>query len=292
MTHVAKTIITVETAVNASIEKVWKRWITPSDIIKWNSPSHDWHTTRAENDLRPGGRFVSHMAARDGSMSFDFGGTYDEVKPYESISYTIDDGRKVKVTFNNIANQINVVESFEAESLHPVEMQQGGWQAILDNFKKYAESNDQLENLHFEIVIEASKDKVYCTMLDEKQYAAWTAEFNPTSCFKGSWERGSKMLFVGTDNQGNVGGMVSRIKENIPNLFLSIEHYGIVQGDKEIISGPEVESWAGSLENYTFTEENGKTLLSIDMDSNQEFKSYFEEMWPKALKKLKEICES
>lgn len=292
MESVSKTIITVATIVNASVEKVWKLWITPSDITKWNSPSDDWHTPFAENDVRQGGRFVSHMAARDGSMSFDFGGTYDHVKPYELITYTIDDGRKVDVTFVDQGNQTRVVEAFEAESINPIEVQQGGWQAILDNFKKYAEGYGQLEKLHFETSILASKDKVYSTMLDEKHYAEWTAEFNPTSHFKGSWASGSKILFLGIDSKGNQGGMVSRIIENVPNQFLSIEHYGIVQGDQEITSGPEVESWAGSLENYTFTEMNGKTVLFIDMDSTLEFKSYFEEAWPQALKKLKEICES
>lgn len=119
-------------------------------------------------------------------------------------------------------------------------------------------------------------------MLDEKHFAEWTAAFNPTSHFKGSWEKGSKILFLGSGQDGNMGGMVSRIKE----------HLGIVQDGKEITSGPDIEGWAGALENYTFTEDNGKTLLLIDMDANQEFKPYFLETWPKALNKLKAICEA
>lgn len=136
-----KTKITVEAIVNAPVDKVWKLWTTPEDIIKWNSASDDWHTPRAENDLRAGGKFFSRMEARDGSFGFDFGGVYDEVKTNEVIAYTMGDERKVKVTFSAAGNQTKVVETFEAEDMHSIEMQRGGWQAILDNFKKYTEES-------------------------------------------------------------------------------------------------------------------------------------------------------
>ncbi len=132
---------TVETTVKAPIEKVWNLWTLPGHIIKWNRAADDWHTPGAENDLRAGGKFVSRMEARDGSSGFDFGGVYDEVKTNELISYTMDDGRKVKVTFINNGNDTKVIETFDAENENSVEMQRTGWQAILDNFKKYAESN-------------------------------------------------------------------------------------------------------------------------------------------------------
>jgi uncharacterized protein YndB with AHSA1/START domain len=131
--------ITISTTVHAPVEKVWKCWTEPEHITKWNSASEDWHTPFAENDLRVGGKFNSRMEAKDGSFGFDFGGTYDEVKLYEVISYTIADGRKVKITFAGQENETKITETFEAESTNPVEMQQNGWQAILDNFKKYAE---------------------------------------------------------------------------------------------------------------------------------------------------------
>ncbi|MGB5435471.1 MAG: SRPBCC domain-containing protein, partial [Maribacter sp.] len=100
----------------------------------------DWHTTKAENDLRAGGKFCSRMEAKDGSMGFDFGGIYDEVVPKEHISYTLDDGRKVTIDFSETENGIAVSETFEPEGQNPTEMQRQGWQAILDNFKEYAES--------------------------------------------------------------------------------------------------------------------------------------------------------
>jgi uncharacterized protein YndB with AHSA1/START domain len=131
--------ITVETSVNAPVEKVWRMWSEPEHITKWNSASEDWHTPRAENDLRTGGKFNSRMEAKDGSAGFDFGGTYDEVRENEHIAYTMSDGRTVKVGFTADGDKTRVVETFDPESENPRDMQQGGWQAILDNFKKYVE---------------------------------------------------------------------------------------------------------------------------------------------------------
>ena len=136
-----KTLITVENTINAPIEKVWEYWTKPEHITKWSNASDDWHTPRAENDLRVGGTFSSRMEARDGSMGFDFGGVYDDVRNNEYIEYTLGDGRKVKVIFSGNGNTTKVTESFEAEDTNSIEMQRGGWQAILNNFKKYAEAN-------------------------------------------------------------------------------------------------------------------------------------------------------
>jgi uncharacterized protein YndB with AHSA1/START domain len=136
-----KTTITIQNTVNAPVEKVWKLWSGPEHITKWNNASPDWHTPRAENDLRVGGRFVSRMEARDGSMGFDFGGVYNEVRTNELIEYTMDDGRNVSVKFTPNGNQTKIVSTFEAETMNSEEMQRNGWQAILDNFKKYAEAN-------------------------------------------------------------------------------------------------------------------------------------------------------
>ena len=134
------TKITVETTVNAPVEKVWKSWGEPEHIKNWCAASEDWHAPKAENDLRTGGKFITRMEAKDGSFGFDFGGIYDNVKKNELIEYTMGDGRKVKVTFSPSGDQTKIVETFDAEATNSVEMQRGGWQAILDNFKKYTES--------------------------------------------------------------------------------------------------------------------------------------------------------
>jgi len=132
--------ITVETTVQAPVDKVWKYWNLPEHITQWANASDDWHTTRAENDVRKGGKFLSRMEAKDGSFGFDFGGVYDAVIPNQYIAYTLGDGRKVEITFSAAGNGTRIVETFEPEGTNPIEMQRGGWQAIMDNFKKYTES--------------------------------------------------------------------------------------------------------------------------------------------------------
>lgn len=135
------TVITIETTVDAPVQKVWEYWSSPEHITQWNQASDDWHSPWAKNDLREGGSFSTRMEARDGSMGFDFGGVYDVVRNNEYIEYTMGDGRKVKTTFRPEGNKTHITESFDAETTHSVDMQKGGWQAILDNFKSYTEAN-------------------------------------------------------------------------------------------------------------------------------------------------------
>lgn len=137
----ATNTITLTSTINAPVEKVWKLWTSPEHIMRWNNASPDWHTPSAENDLRTGGKFSSRMEAKDGSAGFDFSGIYDEVKPHELIAYTMGDGRKVSAYFTAENGATKVVKTFETEQTNSIEIQREGWQSILDNFKKYAESN-------------------------------------------------------------------------------------------------------------------------------------------------------
>ena len=132
--------VTIQSTINAPVEKVWQYFSDPAHIVVWNSASDDWHTPRADNDLRVGGKFSSRMEAKDGSMGFDFTGEYTEVKQHQRIAYVMTDGRKVSVDFRQNDNSTEIVETFDAEDTNPVDMQKAGWQSILDNFKKYVES--------------------------------------------------------------------------------------------------------------------------------------------------------
>lgn len=151
-----------------------------------------------------------------------------------------------------------------------------------------------MKKVQFKTEINAPITKVYITMLgldNKATYEAWTDEFNPTSTFEGSWEKGSKILFIGTGEDGEKGGMIAEIAENIPNKFVSIRHYGLLKGDTEITSGEEVEKWAGELENYWFEEHNGITSVTVEVGVSDEYMDYFQSTYPKALQKLKEITE-
>ena len=132
--------ITIETIVNAPIEKAWEFWNNPEHIKNWAFASPDWHAPHAENDLREGGQFTTTMAAKDGSMSFDFGGTYTTVEKNKLIEYILGDGRTVKIVFEGDEATTKITETFDPETQNPIEMQKEGWQAIINNFKKYVES--------------------------------------------------------------------------------------------------------------------------------------------------------
>lgn len=151
-----------------------------------------------------------------------------------------------------------------------------------------------MKRIQFNIEIKASSQKVYETMLglnDKKTYEHWTSTFNPTSTYEGTWEKGSKILFVGVDENGKKGGMVSKVVEHNPAIFVSIQHYGILDGNDEITTGEEVEKWTGGLENYSYQEKEGITTVNVDLDAVEDFLEYFNSTYPLALEKLKEIIE-
>jgi len=152
-----------------------------------------------------------------------------------------------------------------------------------------------MKKLQFKVNINAPAQKVYDTMLginNKSTYDQWTALFNPTSTYEGSWNKGSKILFVGVDEKGEKGGMVSEVTDNVPNRYVSIRHYGLLKGDAEITEGPEVEKWTNAFENYTFEENNGTTTVTVDLDTVEEYLDYMNQTYPKALNKLKELCEN
>ena len=156
-----------------------------------------------------------------------------------------------------------------------------------------------MKKLQFKVNINAHVTKVYDFMLginSKSTYEQWTALFNPTSTYEGTWDKGNKILFIGVDEKGEKGGMVSRIVENIPNQFVSIQHYGLLKDGKEITEGPEVEKWANGFENYTFEESKGNdsfqgTTVIVDLDTTEDFIDYMSQTYPKAIDKLKELCE-
>ncbi len=135
------TRITVQTTIGANTKKVWDYYTRPEHITKWNFASDDWQCPSATNDMRVGGKYSSRMEAKDGSWGFDFEAIYDEVVAHEKFTYTMTDGRKVTTRFENQGNTTNVITTFDAEHENPIDLQRDGWQAILDNFKKYVETH-------------------------------------------------------------------------------------------------------------------------------------------------------
>lgn len=148
-----------------------------------------------------------------------------------------------------------------------------------------------MKKLHYEIQIDAPAAEVYKTMLDLETYKIWTAEFGPTSRYEGSWDEGSKILFLADDEHGKVQGMVSRIRVNKPNEFLSIEHLGVVEDGVEKDVDEKSNSFSGALEEYTFIQNESGTLLKVYIDTLTEWEKFFDDAWPRALNKLKTLSE-
>ncbi len=151
-----------------------------------------------------------------------------------------------------------------------------------------------MKKLRYTKEISASPEHVHDVMLglsDKNTYQQWTTAFNPTSSWEGGWNKGDKITFIGISEDGAKGGMVARIAENEPGKFVSIEHYGVLEKGVEITEGEKVDSWKGAHENYTFAATADGTRVTVEMDTVDEYASYFDETWPKALDKLKEVCE-
>lgn len=134
-----ETQIRIEATIAAALNKVWMYWTEPKHITQWNFAAPEWHCPIATNDLKPGGKYFARMEAKDGSFGFDFEAVYDEVIDQKKIVYSMEDGRKVTTTFENMKSGTRVTTVFDAEMQNPIEMQRQGWQAILDNFKRYTE---------------------------------------------------------------------------------------------------------------------------------------------------------
>ena len=142
-----------------------------------------------------------------------------------------------------------------------------------------------MKKVRYQIEIDCPKEKIFSIMLDKERYRKWTAEFNPTSHYEGSWEEGSKILFLGETETGEKAGMQSLIEKHIPNEFISIKHLGMLEKGKETAFDNEL------YENYYLEEKGNSTLLKVEMDTEDDWVDYFKNTWPKALQKLKEVCE-
>jgi hypothetical protein len=148
-----------------------------------------------------------------------------------------------------------------------------------------------MQKLKFSIEVNAPKEKTWNTMLDDETFRIWTEPFMAGSHYVGDWSKGSEILFLAPDDKGKTSGMVSRIKENKPYEYVSIEHLGLVEDGKKDTTSDAVRGWAGALENYTFRETNKGTEVVVEMDANEEYAAMFQETWPKALQKLKALAE-
>ena len=279
------TTITIEALINAPVEKVWELWTNPVDITNWSTPSPDWHTPRAMHDLKPGGEFVYRMEARDGSFGFDFGGRFDVVKPGHQLAYTMGDGRKANILFTQQDGKTKITETFDPENENPIEFQKAGWQAILDNFRKYAE---RVVLVEFQVRVNASKKHVWETMLHPATYNEWANAGWPGATYEGTWAEGEEVKFVSASGEGTLATLVAHKPYDLSHA----KHMAVLlKGGAEDRDSELALGWIGTHERYTFTEEDGVTALTVTITTTPEWAAMFSDGWPKALNKLKVMCE-
>ncbi|NMM47353.1 SRPBCC family protein [Marinigracilibium pacificum] len=277
------TKIKVSTKINSPINIVWNVFTDANHITQWNFASEDWFCPIATNPLEVNKEFSWRMEAIDGSMGFDFNGTYQNIDVNKLIEYKIEDGRKVSISFLSDGETTEIIEVFEPESTNPLELQQQGWQAILNNLKRYAESQNNLKRQFYDIEINSNPETVYKALLNKETYGKWASVFSPGADYEGNWETGSLITFTGTDNDGKQSQMHSKVIKSIPDRLIILEHQGMSNDDS---------SWNGAKEIYTLIDRKGSTFLRVAMDTTPDYIEFFSKKWPKALKEIKSLSES
>ncbi|MFN3529715.1 MAG: SRPBCC domain-containing protein [Bacteroidia bacterium] len=271
--------------------QAWRSFTQPAHIINWNFAHESWHCPTAENNLQAGGHFKYHMAARDGSGSFDFEGQFEQIEHRQRIAYHLNDSRKVEFRIEPTDSGIRVWHNFEAATDHDAEQQRQGWQAILDQFALYTASLEPLVEMHFEHDYPIAPEELCNMMFSDKGYREWTKPFNANSHFEGVWETGASMRFLGVDGDGTVGGMLSKIRLFEAGKQVCIVHEGDIQKGQEVRFDQSVAQWAGAEENYYFEPMEGGTRLRVMAEVAPQFESWMQEFWPPALQKLHQMCE-
>ncbi|MCH7409433.1 SRPBCC domain-containing protein [Belliella sp. DSM 111904] len=289
-----KNPIEVRTAIKSNLEQVWNAWIDPKHIVNWNFASDTWHCPAAQLELKKGGRFTYTMAAKDGSMAFDFSGVFEQVQEMKILTFKLDDGRAVEVEFQQDGEEVLLIERFEPEQLNDVDLQKSGWQAIVDNFRIYVQglSEDEKVEISIETQIDAPKSTVFEVMLADKTYREWVSAFHPGSYFIGSWDKvGGELLFVGPNEQGEDSGMIAEVLEYAYGEKVTLIYTGLFSKGKRIFEGKAVDTWKGGKESYALIEMNGITHLTVKSEIPSAYAASFEQSWEQALDILKRLCE-
>jgi uncharacterized protein YndB with AHSA1/START domain len=284
--------ISVSVRLQLPPQMVWKLWNDPAQMVRWNAASDDWHTPVADNDLRVGGKLQTRMEARDGSFGFDFEAVYEVVDAPNRLVYRLGDGRGVELDLRAEGEETVLTQRFEPEKEFPVELQQQGWQAILDNFKRWAEAYRGVTAVHFAQEVRMAPSALAELMLQELPYRYWTAVFDPSSHYVGDWKEGSTVDFLCDLPDGRQRGTRALVANFRPGQYIRLVHQGLVEGDTFINSGAEAEAWLGLNEIYSFSPREYGCLLTVDVDVPEKYADYLTTQWPLALARIRELAET
>ncbi len=282
---------TVSRLINVPKDLAFKTYLDPEANLQWNYASEGWSTPFARIDAKVGGVMEIGYRSADGQFEFTLEGKFTEIVENEKIVYVMSDGREVVVSFEDSDGQTKVSIELTLEETHTEEQQREGWGMILQHFETYVlkVANPERAVIKKSIIIKANAEKVWQTLLDDESYRIWTEPFCEGSYYESELKLGAKILFKSP--QG--GGLSSRIVTFIPNYQVSFEHLGFLAPDgKEDFDSEEVLGWKGCRETYTLNEDNGVTKLDVYCEINKKEFTTFDEMWSKAVEKVKVLAEA
>lgn len=281
--------ITISTTINAPIANVFNSYLNPQDNLRWNTAGYGWTNDYAKIDAIAGGEFHIGYKSPDEKNDFDFNGKYIEIVKDKLIKSELGDGRKVEVNFEAEDEKTHVTIIFDAEEENSLDLQKQGWSAILENFKKFVErkSNPKNASITKNIVIQATKEKVWKMLLEDKPYRQWTSSFTEGSYYEGEMKYDGKIMFLSPSGTG----ISSKIVVFIPNFQISFEHLGGVKDGIEDFKSSEFEGWKYARETYTLNGVDGKVNLQIYVEVTKNEEQMMSDLWDKALAELKKMCE-
>lgn len=267
-----KTTLQVSTDVAADPASVWTRFTVPGHIMQWNFASEEWHCPAAENDLRPGGVYRTRMEARDGSQGFDFEGVYDEVVPESRLAYTLTNGRQVKTEFSDQNGRTRVTTTFEPEDSFPIEVQQAGWQAIIDNFRRYVESEPE-RMVREQVTIDTPADTVWSIITHPRYARELGQQFDKNAYVRSDWQLGSAVEFVYEPERIAATGTISELK---PLELIRIDF--------------DFDGFA-YYESFHFSSTEGQTILTAEAGPYTHARDEHATVWSNWLQKVRELSE-
>lgn len=272
--------ITIGVQIEKQVDIVWSYWTKAAHIKHWYFASEDWWVPWVEQQFEVGHKFIYRMASKDGKMGFDFTGRYTDIKANESITYVLEDDREVITTFEVIDDTVYLKQVFETEDDSSAEMQKQGWQAILNQFKGYTESDWIRFTLQKHM--ETTPEVVYHYLTDNDKYMSWAHVFSDDSKFYGDWVEGGEITFV--DHRES--GTVALVENIIPNELIHMKHIKLLKGDSLDETSDEALIWIGTLERYELHKSEDGVLVDVMIECHESYVGFIRDSWIEALNEI------
>jgi len=279
--------ITVSIEINERLDLVWEKFTRADHIVNWYFASPSWHAPSANVDFVDGGMFSIRMEAWDKSFGFDYKGKFQRITPMKSIQYILEDQREVLTSFTEYESAVKITQTFESEDANNLELQKQGWQATLESFKRYVETDFLIFESHIDI--HASQEVIWDSITQLEKYQIWTKAFSENAIFHGQWRQGETLDFI-TPNRGGTRVLVDAL---IPNNSIHLVHTAVITPDNQSDStSPSAKPWVNTIENYELINKDNIVTFVAHIECHRSFYDFMKSSWDKALVDLKSYNES